>query len=61
MTFLCEKGDSVAAYEARGTQRQYTHDAGMDALSSGLSHVQHVEMVHGELTVLLLCVNVSYA
>ena len=31
----------MAAYEARGAQRQYTHDAGMDALSSGLSHNEH--------------------
>ena len=46
--FLCDKEDTVGAYEARAEQRQYTHDAGLEALSSGLNRVQHVEMVHGE-------------
>ena len=48
MKFLCDTEDTVEMYEARGEKRQYTHDAGLDALSSGLSRVQQVEMVHGK-------------
>lgn len=48
VTFLCDEGDSVTAYEARGVKHEYTHDAGLASLSLGLTHVQHVTMVEGE-------------
>ena len=46
--FLPLPEDTVSSYEERARGMKLIHEAGMDAMSSAMGHVQQVEMIRGE-------------
>ncbi len=46
--FLTDPQDTMTSYEERACNVTYLHEAGMQAMTSTMGHVQQVEMIHGK-------------